>query len=72
MIDDSKDGFAFRADHDQDLHPIDASMFGARGSDLDLAMGAFHVGTSELVSTAASVLSAWSIDKYRLVHHTGN
>ncbi len=53
MIDDSKDGFAFRADHDQDLHPFDASMFGARGSDLDLAMGAFHSGTSVLASAVA-------------------
>ena len=50
MIDDSKDCFAFRADHNQDLHSIDASVSGARGSDLDLAMGTFHFGTSDLAN----------------------
>ncbi len=53
MIDDPKDGFAFRADHDQDLHPIDTSVLGARGIDLDLAMGTFHNGTSDLASAVA-------------------
>ncbi len=52
MIDDSKDGFAFWAEHDQDFNTIDASVFCARGIDVDLAMGTFHVGTSDLVSAA--------------------
>ncbi len=53
MIDNPEDGFTFRADHNQDLHSIDASVSGARGSDLDLAMGAFHVGTSDLANAAS-------------------
>ena len=53
MIDDPEDGFTFRADHNQDFHSIDASVLGARGSNLDLAMGAFHSGTSDLASAVA-------------------
>ncbi len=51
-IDDSEDGFAFWAKHNQDFNTIDASVFGARGFDVYLAMGTFHVGTSDLVSVA--------------------
>ena len=50
VIDDPKDGFTFRADHDWDLGTIDTSVFEVRGSDLGLAMGTFHVGTSNLAS----------------------
>ena len=50
MIDDPKDGFTFRADHDWNLGTIDTSVFEVRGSDLGLAMGTFHVGTSNLAS----------------------
>ena len=50
MIDDTKYGFTSRADHNQDLHSIYASVLGARGSDFDLAMWAFHVGTSKYSS----------------------
>ena len=50
MIDDPKDGFATRADHNQNLDAIDASVTGARGSHFDLAMRTFHVGTSDLAS----------------------
>ena len=48
MIDDSKDGLAFGAGYYQDLHSVDASML----SDLDLAMGTFHIGTFEIVNAA--------------------
>ena len=50
MIDDPKDGFTFRADHDWNLGTIDTSVFEVRGSDLGLAIGTFHVGTSNLAS----------------------
>ncbi len=50
MIDHSKDGFTLRANHYQDLHTIDTGMSGAGVSELDLAMGALHVGTSDLAS----------------------
>ena len=68
MIDDSEDGLTFRADHDQNLHAIDAGVLGAWGIDLHLTMGTFHVGTSDL---AAPTL-ARTIDKYYLIHHTSN
>ena len=48
MIDDPKDRLTFGADNNQDLHSIDASVSGARGIELDLAMGTFHIGTSDL------------------------
>ena len=50
MIDDPKDGFAFRANHDQDLYSIDASVPAARRIEPDLAMGTFHFGTSDLAN----------------------
>ena len=50
MIDYPEDGFTFRANHNQDLHAINTSVSGARRRDLDLAMGTFHVGTSNLAS----------------------
>ncbi len=52
MIDDSEDGVALRAEHDQDFNTIDASVFGAWGFDVGLAMRTFHIGTSDLVSVA--------------------
>lgn len=56
MINDPKDGFALRANHDQDLHSIHASVLGARASHFELAMGTFHVGNSDFVSAVASCL----------------
>ncbi len=50
VIDDSEDRVAFRAEHYQDFNAIDASMFGARGFNLGLAMRTFHVGTSDLAN----------------------
>ncbi len=50
MIYDSKDGFTFRADHDEDFHSVDARMLGAWRIDLNLAMGTFHAATSALTS----------------------
>ena len=57
MIDNPKNGFTCRADHNQDLHSVDASVPGAGGIDLDLAMGTFHVGTSDLASAVAPELA---------------
>ena len=50
MIDDSEDGFTFRADHDQDLNSIYAGVSGVGAIELYLAMGTFHVGTSGIAS----------------------
>ena len=50
MIDHPKDGFTFRANHHQDLHTIDTGMPGAGVRELDLAIGALHVGTSDSTS----------------------
>jgi len=50
MIDDSNYGLAFRADHCQDFHPVDASMVSARGFTLDLTMGTFDIGTFEIIN----------------------
>ena len=53
MIYNPKEGFTFRADHNQDFDSIDAGVPRGGRSDLDLAMGAFHVGTSDLASVLA-------------------
>ena len=53
MIDNPKDGLTFRADHNQDLYSIDASVPGAGGIELDLAMGTFHIATSDLAGAVA-------------------
>ena len=47
VIDHSKNSFTLRANHYQDLHTIDTGMSGTRVRELDLAMGALHVGTSD-------------------------
>ena len=53
MIDDPKDSFTLRADHNQDFYSVDAIVSGTRGIEFDLAMGTFHVGTSDLAIVAA-------------------
>jgi hypothetical protein len=50
MIYNPKEGFTFRADHNQDFDSIDAGVPRGGRSDLDLAMGTFHFGTSDLAN----------------------
>ena len=52
VIYDSEDSVAFRAEHDQDFNTIDASVFGAWGFDLGLAMRTFHISTFDLANVA--------------------